>query len=272
MKSLYLGWDVGGWHGRSDGLSILAEDKTGRLVSVGTPWQGNLTQGLFDIGCHPGNVRDLPKLCKIDTPSDSRLILGIDAPFRFPRVFNSLVNQELALHIPGRGKENMIDNRLAYRECEQFIATHWKRIPLSASFDRLGNNATKAMSYLHFWTNRSDHASPNNQKSLLQIPFDSDDGKTDLSMEAYPALWKSRPGTKAPWRTDVSALLGSDLETLKIHSRDACLCALTAACYDRQARDLPHAWPKLAFPDDFKKYFNPKEGWIYVPAPDSTLS
>lgn len=74
-----------------------------------------------------------------------RLALGIDAPLAFPRALGNL--------LAGRGVEcavpqREIDNPYAYRDCERWLHQQYGKKPLSATFDRLGNNATLALSML----------------------------------------------------------------------------------------------------------------------------
>ena len=71
-----------------------------------------------------------------------RLALGIDAPLAFPRALADLLaGWGSGFPVPQRE----IDNPYAYRDCERWLYQHYGKKPLSATFDRLGNNATLAL-------------------------------------------------------------------------------------------------------------------------------
>ncbi|MCV5480433.1 hypothetical protein OFN48_34325, partial [Escherichia coli] len=71
-----------------------------------------------------------------------QLALGIDAPLAFPRALRDLLNgQPHSCAVP----EREIDNPYAYRDCERWLYQQYGKKPLSATFDRLGNNATLAL-------------------------------------------------------------------------------------------------------------------------------
>jgi predicted nuclease with RNAse H fold len=166
--------------------------------------------------------------------------VAIDAPLAFPSAFVELLAQGM---LPVMTGTREIDNPLAYRDCDRFIArTHGKK-PLSASFDKLGNNATVAMTVTRRWR----------AQGFRVVPFDDPGDGRRLALETYPALFK-RAGVVVE---RARALLPRGLHD-GTDEQDAALCALAAVAYSG-AEDS--RLPKLVPPPSGEG----KDGWIFGP-------
>ena len=168
------------------------------------------------------------------------LAIGIDAPLAFPRAFCALLaGQGAAVPVP----EREIDNPYAYRDCERWIHERYGKKPLSASFDRLGNNASLALVMVAALA------------PLVRVPQQAPVAARAL-LEVYPALAK-QGGKRACAEPGIHALLPETLQP-GTDQYDAALCALMALQY--AAGDKVKALPPLqAPPADFPR----DEGWIY---------
>lgn len=251
---LAVGWDVGGWCGNKQAVAALRWDG-GRADWLGKACCFTLADLPDDWG-----LNQLLRRAWKDGPEDAlrhyQVVLAIDAPLGFPTEFSDL----LAGRTPGPfapdGRE--INNRLAYRETDRHVFTTFNKKPLSASFDKLGNNATVAMV----------HTRRLRQQNELRVPpFDEPDDSIATGIEVYPALVKQkrkRGDTEPlPCNASVNELLppgsqpGSD-------ECDACICALMALAYGHAGRipGLPRIEP---VPPPLTETIR-REGWIYYPA------
>jgi hypothetical protein len=259
--ALYIGWDVGGWEGCHDGLAVLRWSRADRLELCGQPkclrLRGSMASREF-------SVAGLLRAC--DAPEAwERVVVGIDAPLGWPVEFARLVGAHFAdcgVYVPGPGGE--IENRLAYRLCDRVIYRRCRKKPLSAPFDRLGGNASKAMVGCRLLS-ASDGA--------VLVPQAGSGGRVTLC-EAYPALWKEGSSRKGSVTRQVLAVLQGDrLPEPGTDELDAVLCALTAACYDNQTRGLGRPLPELYLPEDERAVSEEpgiaelvaQEGWVYFP-------
>ncbi|MHB8996162.1 MAG: hypothetical protein ACYC63_13025 [Armatimonadota bacterium] len=260
---LYIGWDVGGWEGKHDGLCVLRADEHGQLA----PCQPPVCIGLRGLLCDRAFcIRSLLGACGV-SDDWGRVVLGIDAPLGWPLEAARLIQPEgngQAPYVPGCGGE--IENRLAYRFCDRVVYRRCgAKKPLTAVFDRLGNNATKAITACRLLA-RSDGA--------VLVPQQGTVGQVVIC-EAYPALWKTGGRKTDPIREEAKkALVGCELPEPGCDEADAVLCALTAACYDNQSRSLGMDLPELYLPEDEYERSGVEangpelareEGWIYFP-------
>lgn len=240
-----IGWDVRGWQGNAQAVALVAW----RRGEQGVHWLG--VSPLFRLSSRaaPDRYALLMPLLKEKGRCDAllahpRLAMGIDAPLAFPRAFCALLaGQGEAVPVP----EREIDNPYAYRDCERWLHGRYGKKPLSASFDRLGNNASLALVM-------GAALAP-----LVRVPQQAPAAARAL-LEVYPALAKQGGrGTSA--RPAIGALLPADLQP-GTDPYDAALCALMALQYaaDGAVGALP---PLQAPPADFPR----DEGWIYHFAP-----
>lgn len=245
-----IGWDVGGMHGANNALYILKREKDGKLEKM--ELQGlkrsiapeQRAQEIFDI------------ICKA---SKGPTLLAIDAPLSFPLGFRKVVGQEINSHpLPNNSKEGLIDNPLAFRDCERFVFRTTEKRPLSASFDQLTSLTLLVLRVLHLL--KVEYG-----KRLNVMPYDHTETKEGIDvLETYPALLN-------PDKIIVRKSDGIQITSDKFfefvsqhqsgysneHERDAQLCALFAA-YSAECREV------LDIPIDFKGDMK-QEGWIYWP-------
>jgi hypothetical protein len=241
---LAVGWDVGGWVGRKQAVAVAA------FGPNGVEWRGTATAfRLADLPYPHWSLLDLIRLAWRAAPDDTlerhRIVLAIDAPLGFPRAFTQLLTTgEVPPFAPDAPE---VDNPLAYRDCDRHIFRTFSKKPLSASFDKLGNNATVAMHHA------KRLARLHNARVL---PFDAADDTAHTIIEVYPALSKVPKDTccYAP----VQRLLPQGA-VAATDECDACICALMALAFG-----LNGTWPELpplVGPTDRTNVA--EEGWIY---------
>lgn len=236
-----IGWDAGGWRGKKQGLAALIREETGQIRLLQPPSGRSLEQW--------GEAHRLDRFVEVATAGTAtrkshRVVIGIDAPLGFPSAFTKLLNgTATAVNL----EKEMIHNRYAFRETDRVIAERFK-MPLSASFDKLGNNASVAMHYALGWR----------EQGLRVLPFDVDDGVSDIAIEVYPAIvCESAGGDRPSWLQPILNLAeglerGSD-------TQDALVCAALALAYHSCGTG---GLPRMAGPD---RELPKGEGWIYTP-------
>jgi hypothetical protein len=230
---LAVGWDVGGWRGDKQAVAVCCAGQ-GKAQWLGDQVRFRITKPQ-DKG---GTLEALVHLAWPEAPHDLwdryRPVLAIDAPLGFPKAFVDLLN----------GKSPVIP--LAYRETDRHIHKTFTKKPLSASFDRLGNNATVAISFARHWGAR-------------MLPFDEDDGHSPLIIEVYPALVK-QPKSPICYRT-IRRLLPRGLKA-NSDEHDAAVCAIMALAFGLKGQ---RDWlPKLERPNGhIERDVTRTEGWIY---------
>lgn len=138
-----IGWDVRGWRSRDQAVAVASIESQGGELK----WLGVSGQFQFEP-CKPLALSSLLEPAIGNQLSDAELrgatvVIGIDAPLAFPKSFISLMNSENGLNKYPPDKE--INNIFAYRDCERWVSEQFSKKPLSAPFDKLGNNATLAM-------------------------------------------------------------------------------------------------------------------------------
>ncbi len=235
-----LGWDVGGWMGNSNSFVLIEALNGGKQMK----WHFSKknyqlkNDSLFELD---QIVNDLAQktLSEINT-----LIIGIDAPLTFPSQFINFLNQE-EMYIKKPSKE--IFNPLAYRATDRYIYNKYGKKPLSATFDRLGNNTTVAISHLRYWK----------QKHLINLDFTELEKNRINVIETYPALCKPSKFAKA-----FKELNNFIPATIKegTDQYDAALCALMAVQFGSENKFK--ILPSLVLPPDSDEVYS-KEGWIY---------
>lgn len=252
-QTLLLGWDVGGWHGRKDGVAALRHLPDGQLDPAGQPstcgFGELIARGTINLAAlaEQAGVANL-------LASAERVVVGIDAPLGLPREFVRAVNAPITrVPVLGRTLSGKMDNPLAYRVTDRFVFERSGKSPLSASFDILANNTSKARAACAQLRASDDR--------VRIIPFEDDDGAVAV-IEVYPALWRVIGGRAAALAEQVvERCAGSNDD-----ERDACLCALTAGCYEatrtgRAGNELP----AVALPAPELSQIVREEGWIYAP-------
>ena len=238
---LCLGWDVGGWMGGKQGAAAVLWDPASPSVQwVATP---------RDFRLKAGTHLTFPDFVTLATggswpwPTQSaRCVVGIDAPLGYPVAYRRLV---AGAQVDGSCPTREIDNILAYRDTERHIFERFGKKPLSAPFDKLGNNASVAVSHVRRWAT---------EEELRVAPFE-EVGSGHVAIEVYPALSKSRDGLApalATWLPN-EVTPGTD-------SFDAAISALIALAFaaDGAIKGLPRVvHPPAELPTCRE------EGWIY---------
>lgn len=245
--ALAIGWDVGGWLGKKQAVAVIEVRNDGTWQYVGTSAPSSLRRRTKT------SVLDLVRMAWADAPANvfvgRTVAIAIDAPLSFPRAFVDLL-AGAAAEPPSSDRE--IDNELAYRDCDRFIyGEHDGKKPLSASFDKLGNNATVAMVLTRQW---SEGAEP-----FVVLPFEPTRQPRREIIEAYPALMKSKGVVVDRIRDLLPPRLREVGRNVTQDEQDAAVCALVALAHLEVAdRKLPRLVGPIADQSS--------DGWIYGPS------
>jgi hypothetical protein len=241
MDAIGIGWDVRGWQGNAQAVAVVGwQAREQRLHWFGVSPLFRLSSRVapdLDALLRPALQDEMRLMQVLACP---QLALGIDAPLAFPRALAEL--------LAGRGgdyavPQREIDNLYAYRDCERWLHRQYGKKPLSATFDRLGNNATLALSMLP------------RLADLQLVPSRVPQAERAV-LEVYPALAKV-VGKASPARAEIAASLPEDV-TPGTDRYDAALCALMALQY--AAKGTVSSLPPLVSPvADFPL----DEGWVY---------
>jgi predicted nuclease with RNAse H fold len=248
---LGIGWDVGGWIGRKQGVAVATFGRDG------LQWRGHPRAfRLKDLGSRDWSLLDLIRVAWSGAPNEllgqHRMVLAIDAPLGFPRAFARLLAGGEAPAFNPDGNE--IDNPLAYRVCDRHVFDVLGKKPLSASFDKLGNNATVAMHHARRLARLH---------SARVLPFDAPDDAAVSIIEVYPALAKVPKDTCC--HPPLQRLLPGDV-VASTDECDACICALLALAFG--ANGTEPTLPRLVGPAPDALAAAREEGWIYYAAPE----
>lgn len=241
MDAIGIGWDVRGWQGNAQAVAVVGwQARESRLHWLGISPLFRLSSRVapdLDALLRPALQDEVALMQVLACP---RLALGIDAPLAFPRALADL--------LAGRGSgspvpQREIDNPYAYRDCERWLHQHYGKKPLSATFDRLGNNATLALSMLP-------------RLGDLQLVPKQARAAGRAVLEVYPALAKMG-GKASAVRPELQPHLPASLIP-GTDPYDAALCALMALQY--AAEGVVTSLPALVdLPDEMA----PDEGWVY---------
>jgi hypothetical protein len=241
FSQVVIGWDVRGWMSSNQAVAVLA--KNGQDLE----WLGLADR--FRLSSQNGLSLSsllIPSLddWTLSAISDrTEVIIAIDAPLGFSTEFRALLNGHGTLVEPPKSE---IENPFAHRACEQWIYEEYGKKPLSASFDKLGNNASLAMSV----------SSALKRERFSVVPQDGTFTRKSI-IEVYPALakvgMKRRSGAIPPLATILPSELqpGTDIY-------DAAICALLGAVQMGWGQEL--GIPGLVQP---LQGFDTAEGWIY---------
>ncbi|CAN5517592.1 DUF429 domain-containing protein [soil metagenome] len=214
---LAVGWDVGGWHGSKQSVAVaLIEDDILR-------WQG--APSLFSIAkLHQagGSPTELIRLGWPEAPDDILdrylVTIAIDAPLGFPQMFTRVLTSE---DVPEIGESTFYENPLAFRETDRWVYRTFGKRPLSAPFDKLGNNAITAITQARKWS----------QAQGFQIAPQHGPGPANRTIiEVYPALVKRADTADRRCYERFGQLLPADLSP-GTDQYDAAICAVMAASY-----------------------------------------
>jgi len=229
-----IGWDVGGWNcdrntKSRDAIVILNEN----LGIIGQPWRGNLRETINKASTSQDWVSRLFDLCKnklLDT--NIAVTLAIDTPLGFSTEFQNLITSRTPQSTIG-----LYDtNQYLYRKTERLLFERHKK-PLSAIKDMIGSQATKGM---HVLAKFAHHVQSCGEWS--------DDERTLVAIEVYPASCKESPLTKKLLNEVKLPVANRDIQ-------DAAICAVVAHIFRTNRNKL---WsPSNEIPIN--------EGWIWLP-------
>ncbi len=246
---LGIGWDVGGWMGKKQAVAALQWDGHGRTW-CGTPRTFDVPELYERASSTIALLRvawpDLPK----NVLERFRVVIAIDAPLGFPVSFRKLVTGESPTW---KCPDYEIQNRFAYRETERHVYDIFHKKPLSATFDKLGNNATVALTHARRWRD---------EESFTMLPFADGASNRKVIIEVYPALVKL--GDTEWVKSRFGKLLPSDLKS-ESDERDAAICALMAVAFAAEGKNAE--FPPMIGPPTKEIDVYREEGWIYYPDP-----
>ncbi|ALC90309.1 hypothetical protein AM500_11320 [Bacillus sp. FJAT-18017] len=233
-----IGWDVGGWLGNNHGVAACVwEEGMGSVEWIGSPSSIALPEDrLLRI---PELVKAISKEYALIEDDETMIVIGVDAPLSFPSAFAQLLGgADVDIRKPARE----IDNIFAYRDTDRHIHAVFGKKPLSATFDRIGNNATVAMAHIKMWEKEGD---------FVTYPFHPSNAENNkVILEVYPALVKERKSTEA--FPGIKQLLPTGLVP-GTDAYDAAICALYAIAFGSSGTPLP----ALVGPN------GTCDGWIY---------
>lgn len=260
LAALCIGWDVGGWHGRKDGLAALLLRRNGTVAegrgycsSLG----GLIASGLFSV------KHLLSCLSLLRDEPWPRIVVGADAPLGLPTAFIESTTAPLSCAgaMCGKLADRMINNPLAYRDTERVIFEMFRNVfrpgwrPLSPTFDRMGSNISKARSGV------AQLRANDGPGRVSVVPFDADEGAIAV-LEVYPALWDVAT-VQAPRNDQLQTILAIAAAHASPHVGDALRCALTAASYELTRTNTPALLPRVMLPPTAPA--STQEGWIFAP-------
>jgi hypothetical protein len=248
---LAVGWDVGGWRGKNQAIAVLKNNGDG-WSWAGCPSSFSLRDTTMGVGRLDDFVRVGFPDASIDVLDQYNITIAIDAPLRFPVAFRQLLAGE-AIRPSVDGSH--IDNPLAFRLTDRWVHGTFGKLPLSASFDKLGNNATVAMSYTAMWEMTHE---------LSVWPFDARSDVRHIAIEVYPALVKARRSNEciASFREFMP-----DSVAPGTHAYDAAICAVLASAARTPRRHSTSSPMELVGPPgDVDLSIVASEGWIYAPS------
>lgn len=236
-KILSIGWDVGGWMGKKQGFSMCVWDREKHDFE----WMGKS----LEMGLPEGHLLAPNEIIKffleeVNKYDDYQIVIAIDAPLGYPKDFVKFVNGERILNSKPSSE---INNVIAYRETERHIFKTFGKKSLSSIFDKIGNNATVAISHIRMWSD--------NYQFVIQ-PSDRVGSKEVI--EVYPALIKEDGKLKQLF----DKAIPNDVQR-ESDAYDSAICSLMGLKYYVGEELL--GVPMAKRPQHIEQYN--EEGWIY---------
>lgn len=246
QSKIVIGWDVRGWMSKEQAVAVLL------VLDDRIEWLGFCERFKFSQS-EPLTLSSLinptfegDALLSIINFTD--IIVAIDAPLAFSSDFCALVEGKPQFLEPPKSE---IDNKLAYRDCERWVREQFNKKPLSASFDKLGNNASLAISL----------ARGLKSEGFGLVPQDGKPSARSI-IEVYPGLTKKGMGRHHAVISSLARYMPIQFEP-GTDIYDAAICALLGAVYSGWGRTLNI--PPLVQPT---ADYDVKEGWIFCLPPD----
>ncbi len=241
-KILGIGWDVGGWMGSKQGIAAATFDlDTQKFAWIGTPRNTNLKK--HKHWTPESIVETLNPMISVEDFDE--VTIGMDASLGFPISYKKLVNQEVQdIKVPSKE----IQNPYAYRDTERHIFEKFGKKPLSAPFDKLGNNTTLALSFALKWYR---------EEGFKMIPQQGDKSNKHVMIEVYPALVKTMEQTFI--KEEILQLIPSEVNP-RSDAYDAAICSILALLLKGNGRFIENVTLQdPCIPIETAK----EEGWIY---------
>ncbi|MGM7701438.1 hypothetical protein ACSVDE_06895 [Pseudalkalibacillus sp. Hm43] len=241
-KILGIGWDVGGWMGSKQGIAAATFNlDTQKFEWIGTPRNTNLKKHQHWT---PQSILEALDP-KISIEEFEEVTIGMDASLGFPIAYRKLVNQEdHELKFPSKE----IQNPFAYRDTERHIFEKFGKKPLSAPFDKLGNNTTLALSYALKWSR---------EEGFKMIPQQGNKSSKHVMIEVYPALVKSMEQSFI--KEEILKRIPSEINP-RSDAYDAAICSILALLFKGNGQFIENV--TLQDPCIHKETAT-EEGWIY---------
>ncbi|SDN78610.1 DUF429 domain-containing protein [Alkalicoccus daliensis] len=240
-----IGWDAGGWMGSNHGAAVCRwELSANEITWLGTPTELSLPENsLFSL--EEFIQQAAPGLHINEIEEDTLVVIGVDAPLGYPSAFHRLLKGE---RLPMGKPEKEIYNPLAYRYTDREMYEVFGKKPLSAVYDRIGNNATGAMIHTKLW--QEEHG-------FKTYPFEGAEPEDNrVIIEVYPALVKEKRFEEV--HEYLRKFFPKEV-TPGTDAYDACICAVYAIAFGTDGKLLP----KLQEPPADQKELAAEEGWIY---------
>ena len=245
----FIGWDVGGWHGKKNAFCILTYD-------------GNKIE--FKKNPEILQKNQIRNFFKEIIESNSKVILAIDAPLGLPIGFVDLLTSDYYnLDI----EDDYFKNPYGFRETDMHIRNLLGKNPISPTFDKLTNNITLALCMRRELTNQG----------FKFYPFDSaHNNDRKIALEVYPGIFKNQTMKNGVLEQLINKTPSVDSETyfngslnyylkgekkLKTDEVDSFICALLALCFYMEGKDGFPLIERKINPDENIRM----EGWIYYP-------
>lgn len=260
-KVTSIGWDVGGWHGRKNAVSVIVFENG--VLKLATPPKCITREILFDKG------NDLPTFISKQINGDSKLIVAIDSPFGFPKTFTHLIAD--GKYTFTEVGDDYYDNMFAFRKTDKNIINKLGKKPISPSFDKLTNNITLAVNMLRILR----------KNDFVISPWDSfSQNDKAIAIEVYPGVFKCEKEKKLMllkkmiqkvdienkesqiFLEDLLSYYYKDVADDKSDEADSFICSLLGICFELKGElGLPIMQELPTDLDEDTK----KEGWIFYP-------
>lgn len=232
---LYIGWDVGGWNcdrnPRSrDALNAICNSPKG-IVSIGTPWRGNLR----DVLSGENVVERMLGLLSVPSNQVEKVVFAIDTPLAWPAAAVKLLTHGETASVPTDASHNPY----LFRRAEMMFAERGKQ-PLSPVRDMIGSQSLKGLHFL---------SAARLRPTRLGVWESKDDRPQVCAIECYPSACRR------------SLLLKQVLRHVSLDSQDqdiadaTCAAAVAWLFENRETTLIPP-------PRDS----NLQEGWIWTPS------
>ncbi len=262
-----VGWDVGGWRGKSQALAIACWTPGQHHLDWSSPGCGVsqpfslVKAGGLSLKALVGQVSGAS--WALVSATSARVVVAIDAPLGFPEAFVRFVSNPTAQELPTTHGEN----RLAFRGTDRFVMQEYQSVlgtrPFSASLDALTHVGTVALAAVAALREAGYRLLPQDESVS-----EGARGRTRReAIEVYPALAKvprlraKKGEKKSPAALpSIRAVLPNKLTPSTGHRYDAAISAVMAVLF--AAAGSLGRFPALVEPQPPCADVS-SEGWIY---------